>query len=158
IIFIAAVLVGLTGLFKLPIINFFEAHMGNFRREAFVLSLILFAPGSFFMAAVSPYALRLRIADVKNSGKTTGNLYAVSTVGSIVGTFLTGLILIPVMGNTKILFSLAILLLLASLLAFTERGLKPKVGAAILMILALFFSSKVDFHFMPISFIHSAYM
>jgi spermidine synthase len=157
IIFSAALLVVLTGFVKQPLINFLENHLRNFRLEAFIATFILFGPGSFFMAAVSPYAVRLRIGSLKDTGRVVGNLYSISTLGSIAGTFLTGLVLVPLMGNTKIIFSLAVTLLIASLLAYREKSLIPKVAAVLLVVLSFSFSEKIDYHFLPVHFIHSAY-
>jgi spermidine synthase len=158
IIFFSAVLVALTAVIKLPVINFLEAHMQSFRWEAIWASLILFAPGSFFMAVVSPYAVRLRLASVKESGRTVGRLYSISTIGSIMGTFLTGMVLVPLIGNTKILFSLSGLLLLTSILVFSDRWMKAKVGGLLIVFLGIFFADKIDYHFLPLNFIHSAYL
>ena len=53
---------------------------------------------------VAPFAVRLKIADTQTSGRTAGNLYAISTIGSIVGTFLAGFALIAWLGSTNILY------------------------------------------------------
>ena len=37
---------------------------------------------------VTPFAIRLRLADVAAAGNTAGSLYALSTIGSIAGSFL----------------------------------------------------------------------
>lgn len=157
IIFAAGIFVGLTALFKQPVINFFDAYFTRFESESFILSLILFCPGSFFMAAVSPYAVRLRLANPKDSGEVVGKLYSVSTVGSIAGAFLAGLVLIPLIGSTEILYALSILLILISILAFTERNLKAKTAAAIIVGVTAFFGSKIDYHFLPLDFIETEY-
>ncbi|MDD4409874.1 MAG: fused MFS/spermidine synthase [Candidatus Pacebacteria bacterium] len=83
-------------------------------------SLFLFAPTSFFLGIISPYAAKLKskeVKDLKNDiGKTIGNLYAISTAGSIFGTFLAGYFLIPFFGTTTILLSIGIILIILSLL------------------------------------------
>jgi spermidine synthase len=65
------------------------------------------------MGCVSPFAIRLSMegSDVQSSGNVAGGLYALSTVGSLVGTFLPVLILIPNIGtrNTFLLFSFLLL-------------------------------------------------
>ena len=45
--------------------------------------------------AVAPYALRLAVADVAEAGTVSGRLYAISTVGSLLGTFASALLLHP---------------------------------------------------------------
>ncbi len=57
--------------------------------------LILLSLPVTLLACVSPFAIRLTMADVEGSGRTAGRIYALSTVGSILGSFLPVLILIP---------------------------------------------------------------
>ena len=64
---------------------------------------------------ITPYAIRLRIGSVDSSGATVGRLYALSTVGSIAGTFLGGFILISFFGSTAILWGVAACMLGLSL-------------------------------------------
>jgi hypothetical protein len=44
---------------------------------------------------VSPYLVKLGVTDINKSGKTTGEIYALSTIGSIIGTFIPTFITIP---------------------------------------------------------------
>ena len=57
--------------------------------------LVLVSVPVILLGACSPYALRLAITDVEHSGEIAGRLYAVSTGGSLVGTMLAALVLIP---------------------------------------------------------------
>ncbi|MDP2648033.1 MAG: fused MFS/spermidine synthase [Candidatus Yanofskybacteria bacterium] len=158
IIFMAGVSVGLTALIKIPVINFLDQYFRSFQWEAVWISIVLFGPASFFLAAVSPYAVRLRLSSVKESGEIVGGLYAISTIGSIVGTFLTGMVLVPLVGNTKILFALAAVLLFASVLAYRQSWLKARVAVLALVLILPFFSSRIDYYFIPLNFVNSAYM
>src|SRR5437773_2173715 len=65
---------------------------------------------------VSRFAIRLRIEQVRKSGRTSGQLYAISTAGSILGTFLPVLWLIPTIGTYHTFLVIAVTLLLVSLL------------------------------------------
>src|SRR3989344_1046312 len=80
------------------------------------ISIIIFAPTSVLLGMVSPYAVRLRIKDSEKAGRTVGNLYAISTLGSIFGTFLGGFYLIPNFGSNSSLFALSIILVITSAL------------------------------------------
>jgi spermidine synthase len=94
---------------------------------------------------VSPYAVRLKLTDVGSSGVTVGNLYAISTVGSIVGTFLAGFLLIPFLGTTNILFLISFILVITSLLLYFSFGNKARILVTILIITGLgisFFSVR----------------
>ncbi|MFN8113942.1 MAG: fused MFS/spermidine synthase [Solirubrobacterales bacterium] len=72
--------------------------------------LALIAIPVLLLGAASPYALRLAVPDVEHAGRVAGRLYAISTAGSLVGTMLSSLLLIPVVGTqrTFLVFALAI--------------------------------------------------
>ena len=91
---------------------------------------LLLAPPSVLLGTVSPYAIRLVAESVESLGKASGNLYALSTLGSIVGTFVTVFVLIPVFGVNKIIFGMGALLLVIAFL-----GLSLRLKAVVLMIL-----------------------
>ncbi|HEY0603916.1 MAG TPA: fused MFS/spermidine synthase [Herpetosiphonaceae bacterium] len=75
--------------------------------------LILFSIPIILLGMVSPFAIRLSMNDVSTAGSTAGSLYALSTVGSIIGTFLPVLVLIPAIGTnlTFYVFSLALVVM-----------------------------------------------
>ncbi|MEP6703238.1 MAG: fused MFS/spermidine synthase, partial [Acidobacteriota bacterium] len=98
-------------------------------------AVLLFAPGSIALGVVAPYAIRLKMRSVNDAGKTVGRLYALSTIGSIVGTFAAGFLLIPFVGSNRTLYLLAAVLIALSLalapFAFTHTSI------AILVVFAL---------------------
>lgn len=96
-----------------------------------VATVILFMPASVLFGMVSPYAIRLKTKQVENVGGVAGNLYALSTIGSIFGTFLAGFYLIPHFSSTQILFGLSGVLLITSLVSGISRG-KVIVGIIII--------------------------
>lgn len=61
---------------------------------ATIAALVLLAPAAALLGAVSPYATRLRLEAMSNSGATIGRFSALSTIGSIVGTVLAGAVLL----------------------------------------------------------------
>jgi predicted membrane-bound spermidine synthase len=70
-------------------------------------TLILFAAPVTLLGMVSPFAIRLAIRDTSAAGQIAGRMYAISTIGSLVGTFLPVLVLIPSIGTryTFLLFA-----------------------------------------------------
>lgn len=106
--------------------------------KSILISLLLFAPTSFLLGMVSPYAVRLSISDIAKSGSTSGNLHAISTAGSICGTFLAGFYIIPNFGstNTLIILSVALLLMAIALLlgANTQRYITISVFLVIVFL------------------------
>ena len=83
---------------------------------AVIATLALFTLPSVLLGMISPYTIRLKSHNIEKVGSSAGNLYAISTVGSIFGTFLAGFYLIPTFGSTQILFGLSFVLIVASLL------------------------------------------
>ena len=80
-----------------------------------VTTLLLGLP-TFLLGMVSPYAIKLVTNSLSSLGKVAGNLYALSTVGSIAGTFATVFFLIPSIDVRTIISSLGIVLLFVSLI------------------------------------------
>jgi len=78
-------------------------------------TILLFAVPVTLLGLVSPFAIRLVTKEVLKSGKTSGSLYAISTLGSIVGAFLPVLWLIPTFGVRRTLLIFGVLLFAASL-------------------------------------------
>jgi spermidine synthase len=74
---------------------------------SFISILILFAIPVTLLGCVSPFAIRLSIHNPNDAGRISGEIYAISTLGSLFGTFLPVLLFIPEFGTfrTFILFS-----------------------------------------------------
>ena len=75
---------------------------------SFLAVLILLIVPVILLGTTSPFAIRLAMVDLRHAGRTSGQIYAISTMGSFVGTFLPVLVLIPLVGTTMtfLLFSL----------------------------------------------------
>jgi spermidine synthase len=97
--------------------------------------LILVALPVLMLGMVSPWALRLKVADVAHSGETAGRLYAISTVGSLVGTFLSALLLIPLVGTQRTFLTFALLLAGVAALGLSRRWALAPLFVAGLMAL-----------------------
>ena len=98
-------------------------------------TLLLLAVPVTLLGFVSPFAIRLKLVDVDSAGNTAGSLYALSTLGSIAGSFLPVLLLIPWLGATATLVTLSLLLLLPALAGLLI--LRARATAAVLAIIAL---------------------
>ncbi len=98
--------------------------------------LVLVAVPVMLLGTVALYANRLAVPRVADTGKATGGLYAISTVGSLVGTFLAALLLIPFIGThrTFIVFTLALALVAVPGLGSPRYLLVPLGVAAALAI------------------------
>ncbi|MBV9212038.1 MAG: fused MFS/spermidine synthase [Actinobacteria bacterium] len=98
--------------------------------------LVLIAVPVLLLGAVSPYANRLTLRDVGETGRVTGRLYALSTAGSLAGTFLAALLLIPTVGTHRTFLIFALVLALVAMPWLSTRlGLVvPAVLAALLLV------------------------
>lgn len=94
--------------------------------------IIVFSVPSFLFGMVSPYAIRMRAEKIGKVGSTAGNLYAISTAGSIAGTLLAGFVLIPSFGVKALVLGTSVATLCAALLCFW--GLKRAVMVSFLLI------------------------
>jgi len=134
IILLAALAVAGTALAKTMLLDFLLNYTTGPRLSAVAANLLLFAPAAALLGAVSPFAVRLTLASAERAGSTTGRLYALSTAGSILGTFLAGFVLLPAMGNTSLLFLVA-LTLAGSALCVSRSRVRPAAAAAALILL-----------------------
>jgi spermidine synthase len=139
IILLSAVLVGITTMIKEPFLTLLPRFISGLKWQSVIASIILFAPASVFLGMVSPYAVRLKIKALQTSGTTVGQLYAISTFGSIAGTFAAGFYLIPAMGTTNILVTISLLLAVISVTLFLpEKKTGNSIPAIIFIIITLY--------------------
>ncbi len=108
---------------------------------SFIATLLLFIVPITLLGCVSPFAIRLSAKDVSGVGGSAGRIYGISTLGSLVGTFLPVLVLIPSIGTARTYVFFALLLLLVALVglwrADRKRALLYAWMPLILIVLAL---------------------
>src|SRR5688572_20573463 len=113
-VLVASVLLALVPIVADPFLSWSVEAFDTYSIGAFAGSLFgvltLVAVPVLMLGAVSPWAIRLKLRSVEDSGETAGRMYAISTVGSLLGTFLSALLLIPLVGTTRtfLLFALAL--------------------------------------------------
>lgn len=108
-----------------PFAALFSLITTDLRLAATLVSTLLFAPVSFALGMISPYVARLAIIDKETAGGTVGRLYAISTGGSIVGTFLGGFILVSYVSTNTIVLGVGVVL--AALFFFARIGQADKL-------------------------------
>lgn len=86
--------------------------------------LLVFSAPLLIMGMVSPYLVKLGISNMENSGRTTGEIYAASTIGSIIGTFVPTFLTIPYLGTLKsfLVFALALNLICLYYFITSKKG------------------------------------
>ena len=92
------------------------------RLNPLLAAIALFGAPSIVLAGVAPIAVRLHAQSLQTLGQTAGRLFAISTAGSIAGTFATAFWLIPEFGTDQLLgIAAAALFLAAALFAASQR-------------------------------------
>lgn len=109
------------------------------RAGPLVAATVLFFPASLVMGTVSPFAVRLATRTVQTVGNTAGRLYALSTLGSIVGCLAAAFWLISVLGVREIVFVLGLVEMAMALVGLVvwRRRLPASVAATAVLILGL---------------------
>jgi spermidine synthase len=97
--------------------------------------LVLFVPPVILLGMVAPFAIRLAITDVESAGTVAGRLYAVSTVGSLLGTFLSALVLIPAIGTQRTLIASAAVIGVGGAVLLGRRWFALAVALAALLLI-----------------------
>ena len=75
-----------------------------------MLTITLFIAPAVILGMVTPVVIKLRLADLAETGNVVGKMYAVSTAGSILGTFLTGFVLVQMFGTRLVILIVALVL------------------------------------------------
>ena len=120
VVLIAALLLAVVPFVARPFFDVSVDALDEIEAGAFIGSLVgvLVAdrdPG-VLLGTCAPWAMRLAVDDVEHAGRVSGRLYAISTVGSLTGTMLAALVLIPLVGTqrTFLVFALALALVAAA--------------------------------------------
>jgi spermidine synthase len=135
----AAVLLAIVPFVARPLFDISVDALDEIEAGAFVGSLFgvlfLIAIPVILLGTCSPWAIRLAVPDVEHAGRVAGRLYAISTAGSLLGTLLAALVLIPLVGTqrTFLAFALAIALVAAAGLGWRAVAL-PVVIAGVIAI------------------------
>ncbi len=104
---------------------------------AFLAVLVLFSVPITLLGMISPYAIRLSMDDADKAGKISGNIYALSTLGSFLGTYLPVLVLIPTVGTSKTFLFFSLLLLFVALGGLLQSAGTKKTRPYLLMVIIL---------------------
>jgi len=154
VIFLAGGLVSVTILLKDLILSFIAQAPIGLELKSMLAALLLFAPASVLLGFVTPYAVKLKMSSLEDSGKTVGRLYALSTVGSILGTFLAGFVLIPFFGSEKTLYLIGASLIGLSILLAPFALSKVNVAVLVLFVLGISANELKSFYLRQSSDLH----
>ncbi len=115
---------------------FDQLQMGILFGSFGVVLLILIIPMTM-LGMISPYAIRLSINGKDTSGKISGQLYAISTLGSFIGAFLPVLVLIPTIGTFFTFVTFGFLTCVVALIGLWAGGERKSIFLYILSLVIL---------------------
>lgn len=129
----------------MPVESIFERIMGRY--GVLLAATVLFGLPTILLGTVSPYLVRLASKGVETAGRTAGSIYAVSTVGSIVGTLGCAFVLLPKWGVSTVLMQTMAATLFAALLCFATGAISSprRAGRANLALVLLLALSAISF-------------
>ncbi len=122
----AALAVGLIPIAARPVLKVASRAFDDLALGAlfgsFTVVMVLFIIPVTLLGTASPFAIRLSLEDAEKAGKVSGRIYAISTLGSFIGTFLPVLVLVPTLGTYRTFLVLSTLLLLFTLVGMFLIG------------------------------------
>ncbi len=97
------------------LLNWISSWTSDIKLGAIISTILLFFIPSLLLGLITPIILKIKLLKLETTGKTSGKIYAISTLGGIFGTFLSGFYLVPHFGSVSILFMLSVVLLIISI-------------------------------------------
>ena len=107
---------------------------------SFLGVLVLFSVPVTLLGCVSPFAIRLALRQTDQAGTVSGKLYAISTLGSILGTFLPVLWLIPTIGTARTFLALSLSLMVVALIGLGVSDIRAAMRYALLPLVLILLS------------------
>ena len=142
---VAAALVMITILSANNTLRWLTTVLDEPRIQAVIAALALFAPASFVLGAVSPYLAKLNVSSLDTAGRSVANLSALDAVGGIAGTFVTGFVLLGMIGLNETLALITGILLATSWLFIPRWQWQMRalmIGAVIVAVLSGLYTPK----------------
>ena len=121
ILMVSGISVLIIPLMQSTILTWLTSITNNIKIGAVIATIILFFIPSMLVGFLSPIIIKLKMEDLKTAGKTSGKIYAIATLGCIVGNFLGGFYFVPRFGSNEVLFVLAILLFVLNIFVNEEN-------------------------------------
>ena len=111
--------------------------------------LVLFVFPLMLLGTVTPSLVKYTVSDLEKNGRIVGELEALNTIGSIIGTFIPTFVTIPTVGTAATFLIFAGILALLAILYFISAKKKRVVSAAAMILILLLGSQtgKVSFAF-----------
>ncbi|MFQ5508451.1 MAG: fused MFS/spermidine synthase [Leptospirillia bacterium] len=135
--------IGAAGLVTLPLFGFILNRIGlQDSWGDFLVAAAVMLPATLFMGAMLPLVARIYVGGIGQMGRRIGRMYAVNTVGAILGSILAAFVFIPLMGIQGSILAMCALAIVAGgfVLVTREPSAHPaatliQAGGAVLLFL-----------------------
>lgn len=140
----SAIFISLIPMIEIYVIEPISKTNLNLSLIAIICSTVTFGIPSMFLATASPFAVKLKDKDMEEIGQVSGRMSALSTIGSIFGTFIAGFVLIPKLGVKNIILLVVIILAVLSYLIYEDKDIKYTIKsiATLVVLIAIVFAGK----------------
>ncbi len=105
-----------------------------------LLVVVALAVPVTLLGCLSPFAVRLALDDVGEAGRISGRIYAISTLGSLLGTYLPVLLIIPLAGSRATALIFGSILLIVGLVGLWQAR-RANAGGSRLTVAAMLVSA-----------------
>jgi predicted membrane-bound spermidine synthase len=137
----AGFLIGLIPYVARPILRYAVVGLAGYEAGAILGSLFgvlaLFAVPVVLLGCISPFVMRLSVQDTASSGNVAGRIYALSTLGSLLGTFVPVFVLIPNLGTQRTIWIVSVSLLLCAIVGLWQAARRKALWYALLLAIIL---------------------
>jgi spermidine synthase len=125
---------GLSALSAIPLLRTFGPKITSTGAPAVIgLTASVFLLPAVVLSTVSPLLTKAKLTDLGRTGRTVGGLSALSTAGALVGSFLTGFVLVPHFRSRVIVGIVgAALIVMGIVVAMLVRSAAPSSAALVL--------------------------
>ena len=118
---------------QIPVSRIIVAWDLELRISSLIACISFFMIPSVLNGMITPFVIKLNAAKLTTIGKTVGNIYAVSTMGSVSGALLVSFYLIPSIGTRAILILSGIVLIFTSFLSFLTDKILSQQGKTLII-------------------------
>ena len=133
-ILIAGIATSVIPILETVLVNGLAQMINQLIIVAIISATFLFGIPSFMLATASPIAVKLKNNEQKEVGTVSGKISSLSTIGSIIGTFVAGFILIPNIGVSNIILGSSIILLLLSIMIYPNKNKKHMIYMVLILL------------------------
>ena len=135
ILLFAALFTSIIPLLETLVVQQIAGLINNLIIAAILCAILVFSIPSFILAMISPFAVKIKSEEENEIGSLSGRISSLSTIGSIVGTFVMGFILIPNIGVSNI--NICITLMLVGMSIIIRKTRDKKYNYLILFLISI---------------------